>query len=227
MRITWYSHSCFLVEEGPHRLLFDPWLTDNPRAPLAAADVRCTHILCSHAHDDHSKDVIEIAKNCGATIIAPFELAEYFSALGLDTIDPMQGGTVPLPFGQVQLTQAIHSSSRELPEGENAAMGIAAGFVVTLGKRRLYFAGDTALFSDMRLIGRKTLDVAFLPIGDWYTMGTEDALVALDYLCPSVTLPMHFNTSEKILADPQAFARRAAEAGHRVSVLEVNQSLEI
>lgn len=218
MRITWFSHSCFLLETSAHRLLFDPWLNQNPRSPIRAADVRCDYILCSHAHEDHMADALEISRNNRAPILAPYELAEYFAAQGVATLDPMQGGSVALPFGHVKLTPAIHSSALELGGGNFIPLGHPVGFIVSADGKNIYHAGDTALFSDMRLIGRTGLDLALLPIGDWYTMGIDDAVDALDLLTPRLAMPMHYNTHEKITVDPQLFVDRAAARGHAVRV---------
>jgi len=226
MRLTWFGHSCFLLETGAHRLLFDPWLNNNPVAPVKAAEVQCDFIFCSHAHDDHIADALEIARNHHAPIVAPYELAEYFAAQGAATVDLMQGGSAPLPFGRVKLTPAIHSSALELGNGRNLPLGEPGGFIVSVGDKKLYHAGDTALFSDMRLIGRAGLDVALLPIGDWYTMGIDDAVDALDLLTPRLALPMHYNTHDKIRVDPQAFVALAAARGHTVRLLEPGGWLE-
>ena len=226
MRLTWFGHSCFLLETGTHRLLFDPWLNNNPVSPVKAAKVQCDFIFCSHAHDDHIADALEIARNNRAPIVAPYELAEYFAAQGAATIDLMQGGSASLPFGRVKLTPAIHSSSLELGEGRNLPLGEPGGFIVTAGGKKLYHAGDTALFSDMQLIGRTGLDVALIPIGDWYTTGIDDAVDALDLLAPKLAVPMHYNTHDKIRVDPQVFVTQAAARGHVVRLLEPGGSLE-
>jgi len=226
MRLTWFGHSCFLLETGTHRLLFDPWLNNNPVSPVKAAKVQCDFIFCSHAHDDHIADALEIARNNRAPIVAPYELAEYFAAQGAATIDLMQGGSANLAFGRVKLTPAIHSSSLELSGGRNLPLGEPAGFVVFADGKKLYHAGDTALFSDMQLIGRVGLDVALVPIGDWYTMGIDDAVDALDLLAPKLAVPIHYNTHDKIRVDPQAFVARAAARGHAVRVLNPGDALE-
>lgn len=226
MRITSYGHSCFLLETGSFRLLTDPWLTGNPVAFMASSEVRCTHIFCSHAHDDHLGDTVAIARANGATVVAPFELSEHLAAQGLATIDLMPGGGVDLPFGHVRLTSAVHSCSMELPEGRNLPLGIAAGFLFSVEGKRLYFAGDTALFSDMRLLARGGLDLALLPIGDRYTMGVEDAVTALEYLCPSVTIPMHYGTTSKLVGRPEDFVCLAGKCGHLVKVLNPGESFE-
>ncbi|MFT3782377.1 MAG: metal-dependent hydrolase [Nibricoccus sp.] len=226
MRLTWFGHSCFLLETGSHRLLFDPWLEQNPRSPIRANDVSCDFILCSHAHEDHIGDALNISKRTGAPIVAAYELAEYFAANGAKTFDPMQGGSIQLPFGRVKLTPALHSSALELGDGRNLPLGEPVGIVVTANGRSIYHAGDTALFSDMRLIGRVGLDLALLPIGDWYTMGIDDAVDALDLLTPQLAVPMHYNTHEKITVDAQEFVQKAGQRGHVVKILSPGETLE-
>lgn len=228
LKITWLSHSCFLVEQDQWQLLFDPYFTGNPTAKTTADRVNCTHVFCSHAHEDHSVDVLEIAERNGASIFAPYELAEHFAAqTKCPVYDLMTGGSVRTDFGRVQLTPALHSSAKEMPSGKNIPLGEAAGFLVTIGSQVIYHAGDTALFSDMRLIGRTPIDVAFLPIGDFYTMGIDDAVVALEFLCPRLALPMHYNTNEKIMVDPHEFASKAAAAGHQVKVLSIGETITV
>jgi L-ascorbate metabolism protein UlaG (beta-lactamase superfamily) len=227
MRLTWYGHSCFLLETGAHRLVFDPFLTNNPVAPIRAADVTCDYILCSHAHDDHIGDAIELAGRNHATIIASYELAEHFSSQGATTVDLMPGGGADLPFGRVKLTPAVHSSSLELGGGKTVGMGTAAGFIVSAENKRIYHAGDTALFLDMQLIGAAGLDLALVPIGDWYTMGIADAVTSLGFLKPKLAIPMHYNTHDKIRVDPKRFITQAAEAGHQVQVLAPGESITL
>jgi L-ascorbate metabolism protein UlaG (beta-lactamase superfamily) len=226
MHITWFGHSCFLLETGTHRLLFDPWLEGNPTASIRVAEVHCDFILCTHAHEDHCADALEISRRNHAPIIAPYELARYFSAQGAETFDPMQGGSIAFPFGRVKLTPAVHSSSLEQPDGRNLPLGAPGGFVVSAANKNIYHAGDTALFSDMSLIGRAKLDLALLPIGDWYTMGIDEAVDALDLLRPKLALPMHYNTFENIQVDPQRFVSLAAARGHVARVLQPGQTVE-
>lgn len=227
MKLTSFGHSCFRVEVDGARLVLDPFLRANPHGAVDPANLPCEFVLCSHAHDDHIAEALELAKLHGAAIVAPFELAEYFAALGASTIDLMPGGGVDLSWGRVEMTPAFHSSSIEQPDGKNLPMGVASGFVIRAGGRSLYHAGDTALFGDMQLIGRRGLDVALIPIGDRYTMGPADAIEALNYLRPKLAVPMHYNTTDRIRTDPFAFAGEAARAGHSVRVLAAGESLEI
>ncbi len=225
--LTYFGHSCFRLEAGQVRIVIDPFLSGNPHGAVAPAGVPCDYVLCTHAHADHCGDALALARLHHATIVAPFELAEHFAAQGATTIDLMPGGGINLPWGRLQMTPALHSSSLELPDGTNQAMGVASGYLIQLAGRTLYHAGDTALFGDMALIGRHGLDLALLPIGDHYTMGPDDALEALNLLRPRLAVPMHYNTFEKIRTDPHAFATRATARGHPVRVLAAGEHLAI
>lgn len=226
MQLTYLGHSCFLVETARARLILDPFLTGNPAAPLSAANVRCDYVLCSHGHEDHTGDALALAQANGATILANYEITEYFAARGAKTHGMNPGGAFTFPFGRVKFTPAIHTSSF------NAGltplyMGVACGLLIEADGRRLYHAGDTALFLDMQLIARGGLDAALLPIGDNVTMGPADALDALDLLKPKVCVPMHYNTWETITQAPTAFARAAAERGHKVAPLKPGEMLTV
>lgn len=227
MRLTYFGHSAFLLEIGDVRLVFDPWLATNPHGAVDPAKVRCDYVLCSHAHSDHMADALPLARAHGATIVAPYELAEYFAAQGAKTIDLMPGGGIDLPWGRIKMTPAWHSSALELDHGENRSMGVAAGYVISAQGRTVYHAGDTALFGDMALIGRNAPDLAMIPIGDFYTMGPADAVEALNLLRPKLAVPIHFNSNAKIRQDPQAFAAAAARAGHTVRVLATGDTIDI
>ena len=226
MTITFLGHSCFLVETAGARLLIDPFLTGNPQATARAEDVTCDYILVSHGHEDHTGDALAIARRVGATIIANYEIAEYYAAKGARTHAMNPGGGHTFGFGRVKLTLAHHTSSLEA--GLNPIyLGAPCGLLVQADGRTLFHAGDTALFLDLQLIGRAGIDVALLPIGDNFTMGPDDALTAIDFLRPKVTVPMHFNTWPLIAQDPAAFAGRAAQAGHTVRVLAPGGSLTV
>ncbi len=226
MRLTYLGHSCFLAETARARLLFDPYLSENPAAPLQPQDVTCDYILISHGHEYHTCDALAIAQHCGATIVANYEIAEYFAAKGAKTHGMNPGGGFNFPFGRVKLTLAHHTSSVEAGL-HPIYLGAPCGILVQADGRTLYHAGDTALFRDMQLIGRAGLDVALIPIGDNYTMGPEDAVTALDFLRPKVAVPMHYNTWPIIAQDAGAFAERAAQAGHAVTVLAPGHVLEM
>ncbi len=226
MHLTYLGHSCFLLETAKARILIDPFLTGNPSATVKATDITCDYILVSHGHEDHSGDALAIAKRTGATIVANYEIAEYFGAQGAKTHGMNPGGGFNFPFGRVKLTLAHHTSS--VNAGLNPIyLGVPCGLLITADGKTVYHAGDTALFLDMQLIGRAGLDVALLPIGDNFTMGPDDALTALDFLKPKLAIPMHFNTWPPIAQDAAKFAADAAKTGHSVRVLSAGDSLGI
>jgi len=224
MRLTYHGHSCFTVETAGARLIIDPFITGNPAARVTADEIACDYILISHGHEDHTGDALALAQRCGATIIANFEIAEYYAAKGAKTHGMNPGGAYAFPFGRVKLTLAHHTSSLEA--GLNPIyLGVACGMLIQADGKTLYHAGDTALFLDMQLIGRAGIDLALIPIGDNFTMGPDDAVTALDFLRPKVAVPMHYNTWPLIAQDAAAFAARALHAGHTVNVLTSGQSL--
>jgi len=226
MKITFLGHSCFLVETSRHRLLIDPFLRENPTAALPPEKVSCDFILISHGHEDHTADVAEVAKANNATIVANYEIAQYFGAQGLTAHPLNPGGGFDFPFGRATLTPAIHTSSMNAGHSP-LYMGVACGIVIAADDRRIYHAGDTALFSDMKLIGRHGLDLAIVPIGDNFTMGPADAIDALDLLKPQLTIPMHYDTWELIAQNAQHFASMAAERGHPVRPLTPGETMEL
>ena len=206
MKLTYYGHSALQLETGDHTLLVDPFISDNPHTDAAPEDFTPDYIVLTHAHGDHVGDTEALAGRTGATIISSFEIANYY---GKDLkVHPMNpGGSYEFPFGKVNFTPAWHSSS--FPDGTYG--GMPMGVVIQAGGKRVYHAGDTALFSDMALIGRGGLDVAFLPIGSNFTMGPDDAVEAVKLLKPKQVVPVHYNTFDPIKQDAEAF-KRAVEA---------------
>jgi L-ascorbate metabolism protein UlaG (beta-lactamase superfamily) len=205
VKITWLGHSCFDLESEGTRLLIDPYLNDNPTAPIKAEQTGADYILLTHGHFDHVTDAPAIAKRTGAKVLAGFEVTEWLKREGVaeDKVVPLNpGGAVKQPFGRVKFTIAHHSSST--PDG--AYGGVPGGFVIELAGKRLYFAGDTALFLDMKLIGLGGLDLAVLPIGDQFTMGPEDSVEAVKFLNPKKVAPCHYNTWPPIAQDAAAWA---------------------
>lgn len=205
VKITWLGHSCFALEAEGHRLLIDPYLNDSPVAPIKADQAEADFILLTHGHFDHVTDAPAIAKRTGATVLAGFEVTEWLKREGVaeDKVVAMNpGGAVRQPFGRVKFTIAHHSSST--PDG--AYGGVPGGFIIEIAGKRLYFAGDTALFLDMKLIGLGGLDLAVLPIGDQFTMGPEDSIEAVKFLNPGQAAPCHYNTWPPIAQDGAAWA---------------------
>jgi L-ascorbate metabolism protein UlaG (beta-lactamase superfamily) len=203
--LRWLGHGCWLVNTGGKTILIDPFLNDSPTAPVKADAVKPDFVLVSHGHFDHVADAVSIAVRTGATVVSNFEICEWLGKQGVKNSQPMNlGGSIELPFGRVKLTVAHHSSV--LPDGSGG--GNPGGFLLTLADGKVYFACDTALFSDMKLIGAVGLDLAVLPIGDRFTMGPDDAVEAVKLLAPRRVVPSHYNTWPPIAQDAAAWAAR-------------------
>jgi L-ascorbate metabolism protein UlaG (beta-lactamase superfamily) len=208
--LTWLGHGTWSIAVDGRTILLDPFLDDNPTAPIGAKDVDADVILVSHGHFDHVADVVKIAKRTGATVLSPFEICQWFGRQGVaaDKLIGMNlGGGIQQPFGRVTLTLAHHSSM--LPDGTYG--GNPGGFLLELDAGTIYFACDTALFSDMKLIGAKGVDLAVLPIGDLYTMGPEDSIEAIRLIEPKRVLPAHYNTWPPIEQDAAAWAEKVKQ----------------
>lgn len=205
--LTWLGHSAFTLKTGPHNLLIDPFLTGNPLAVAKPDELEPDFILLSHGHGDHVGDAPEIARRTGAVVIANNEIAGWMQHTQrvAQTHGLNPGGGVQLPFGRVELTIAHHSSS--LPDGTYGGQPNGILILTNEGKT-IYFAGDTSVFLDMQLIGQRGLDLAILPIGDYFTMGIEGSLQAIEFLRPKVVIPMHYNTFDKIAQDASSWAQR-------------------
>jgi L-ascorbate metabolism protein UlaG (beta-lactamase superfamily) len=207
IRFTWLGHSAFTFEIDGHKMIVDPFLTGNPLAAAAQDDITVEIVFLTHAHGDHFGDTIAIAKRCGAVVVSNAEIAGYVGRQGIVTHGLNTGGGYDFGFVHARQTIAFHSSS--FPDGTYG--GNPNGFIFTTPKgQRVYFAGDTALFSDMQLIGDYGIDIAFLPIGDNYTMGPEDSLKAIKLIRPRLVVPMHYNTFPVIMVDVAGWANRVS-----------------
>ncbi len=204
-QITFWGHSCFLLSEnGKETILLDPFISENPLSPVNVEEVKADYILLSHAHWDHLGDAYDLAGKNGATIISTSEIAKQAIKDGFKAHAQHLGGRHKFPFGSVKLTLALH--------GSGIAGGHACGFVVDYYGKKIYFAGDTGLFSDMKLIGElDSLDVALLPIGDNFTMGLDDAVIAASFMQAKVVIPYHYNTWPLIEADPKEFKTKVED----------------
>jgi L-ascorbate metabolism protein UlaG (beta-lactamase superfamily) len=221
--VTWHGHATFTLDIDGKKVVVDPFFAgNNPAAKTSVDDVTADFILQTHGHGDHIADTLPLAKRTGAQVIANFEIITWIAQQGHDNGHGMNtGGGWDFPFGRVKMTHAIHSSG--LPDGSNG--GNPGGFLVTAAGKNIYIAGDTALFSDMSLIGRAGIDLAILPIGDNFTMGPDDALLALDYLKPKAVIPCHYNTWPLVAVDVEAWADRVrAETDCEPIVLDVDET---
>ncbi|MGX6978827.1 metal-dependent hydrolase [Vagococcus elongatus] len=215
MKISWHGHSVVKIITADEKvILIDPFITGNQLCDLKAETEQADFILLTHAHNDHVGDTLTIAKKSSALVIANVELADFLESRGLNTHGLQPGGSFIFPFGKVTMTPAIHSSSYTDADGTNYPLGIATGLVINLEGKTIYHAGDTALFSDMQLIGNKfSIDLAFVPIGDNFTMGPEDAVQAVKWLKPKRVVPIHYNTFPLIKQDPQIFVNELGDTG--------------
>ena len=202
MDIRFLGHPCFELTEGDTRVLIDPFLTGNPKAPIEASEVNPTHIFLTHGHADHFGDIEEIAKRTNAQVVAIVEIANELAGSGVENVsDPNMGGTVVFDDVWVRLVPAWHTSTTP-----NGTVTVPSGLVVGLGGKVVYHLGDTALFSDLRLVGeRDPVDVALMCIGGHYTMDRHDAVKAAELVGAGTVIPCHYNTFPPIETDAEAF----------------------
>ncbi|MEN8242315.1 MAG: metal-dependent hydrolase [Chloroflexota bacterium] len=224
-KYTFYGHGTHLIETGGFKLLVDPFFTDNPQAPIKAEEAEADFIFVSHGHGDHVGDAVEIAKRTGALVISNAEIASWFDKQDVKAHGQHIGGGYQHPFGYLKLTIAFHGSA--LPDGSNG--GSPAGMLLTTAEdETIYIACDTGVFGGMKFIGDAGIDLAVLPIGDNYTMGPDDALIAVKLLEPTLVIPCHYNTWPLIEQDGEAWAKRvAAETDTIPHVLQPGESLTL
>jgi L-ascorbate metabolism protein UlaG (beta-lactamase superfamily) len=234
MDIRFLGHACFELTEGDTRVLIDPFLAPhNPVAKVSADDVEPTHIAISHGHADHMADAVPVAKRTGAHCIGIVELAEWMKGQGVENVsDPNFGGTVEFDWGYVSLVPAWHTNT--LPGNPDApysaehgiVLGPPAGLVIKVGETTVYHAGDTCLFSDMKLIAeRSDIDVFCVPIGGHYTMDRRDAVVACEFVGAKTVIPMHYDTFPPIETDAEAFKSDVeSQTSSQVVILEPGQT---
>ncbi len=221
VKVTSHGHATFSLDVNGTKIVIDPFFDGNPAATVSAADVEADYILITHGHGDHIADALPIAQRTGAKIISNFEIGNWFIGQGYENVHQQHiGGGFQHEFGHVKLTIAFHGSA--LPDGSNG--GMPNGFLLTVDGKKVYIAGDTAVFSDMALIGAGGLDLAILPIGDNFTMGPDDAIMAINFLKPKAVIPCHYNTWPPIAVDVDAWKAKAeAETEANIVTLSSEQ----
>ncbi|WP_340278413.1 metal-dependent hydrolase [Staphylococcus coagulans] len=228
MKLSFHGQSTVYFEANGKSGIIDPFITGNDLSDLSVEDLKVDYIVLTHGHEDHFGDTVELANRNHATVIGSAEVANYLStAKGIENVHPMNiGGKWEFDFGVLKFVQAFHSSSLTNDEGIPIYLGMPMGVILELDGKTIYHAGDTGLFSDMKLIAeRHPVDVCFVPIGDNFTMGIEDASYAINHLIrPKLTVPIHYNTFPLIEQDPVKFKEAVYEG--RVQILKPGEAVE-
>ena len=225
MKLKYFSHSSFLITlDSGSRLLIDPFLDGNPTSPVKASDVEAEYILLTHGHGDHLGDTLEIAKRCDSLCICENELASYLAGKGLQAHNMHIGGSYSFDFGKIKLTQAWHTSVTP----DNECVCAATGIIIFVENNIIYHMGDTGLFLDLKLIGQlNPIDYLLVPIGDNFTMGIDDAVMACSFVNPKSAVPMHYNTFDVVNADPEVFKQKLEDKGLNCQVMEFGQEINL
>jgi L-ascorbate metabolism protein UlaG (beta-lactamase superfamily) len=225
MKLKYLSHSSFLITTNDgKKILIDPFLDDNPIAPVKSKDIDADFIVLTHGHGDHLGDAFKIAERCKPLFICVNELANYCADKGFDAHNMHIGGSHEFEFGKVKFTIAHHGSMTP----DNYYAGEPAGVILTIDGKNIYHTGDTGLFYDMKLIGEMTsIDYMLLPIGDNFTMGIEDAVKAVELTNPKTAIPIHYNTFPVIEADPNEFKTKVEAKNKKAIVMEFGQEIEL
>jgi L-ascorbate metabolism protein UlaG (beta-lactamase superfamily) len=223
--IRFLGHACFELTEGDTRVLIDPFLTGNPKAAAEASEVDPTHIFLTHGHPDHYGDIVDVAKRTGAQVVAIMEIAKELSEAGVENVsDPNMGGTIEFDDLWVRIVPAWHTSTTP-----NGTASLPAGMAIGLGGKVVYHLGDTALFSDLRLVGeRNPVDVALMCIGGHYTMDRHDAVKAAELVGAATVIPCHYDTFPPVETDAEAFkADVESQTSSKVAILQPGETFSL
>lgn len=226
VKLTWLGHSAFLIDDGK-KILVDPFITGNPKAPLKAEEIKCDVVAVTHGHGDHLGDAIPIAKINDVPIVAIHEVAQFAACQGVEAVGMNMGGSAEINGVKFTMVPAWHSSGIDASDFKFSG-GMSSGFVIDTG-RKVYHAGDTCLFLDMRLIGDLYKpEIALLPIGDLFTMNPETAAKAILWIGARIAIPMHYNTFPVVEQDPEEF-KNAVESccDAKVVVCEPGKTIEL
>jgi L-ascorbate metabolism protein UlaG (beta-lactamase superfamily) len=221
MELRFLGHACFELTHGDETVLIDPFLSGNPKAAIAAEDAAAATILVTHGHADHIGDTVAIAKRTGAPVVAIVELAREIAEEGVEVHEPNLGGSVKFDWGWVKLVPAWHTSTT--PKG---TVNTPAGLLISIEDTIVYHLGDTCLFSDLQLVGKRhPIDVALMCIGGHYTMDRTDAVEAAQLVGAKTVIPCHYDTFPVIETDAGAFKSDVESASEsNVVILEPGQS---
>lgn len=226
MKLTYYGQSCFAVEVVGKHVVFDPFISpDDLARHIKLTNIKADYILASHGHTDHLADCVQLAKQTGATVVGAFEVVEWLKNQGVEKYHAMNlGGKWNFDFGSVKCTTAVHSSA--MPDGSYG--GNPMGFIITASGKTFYYSGDTALTMDMQLVpGWGKLDFAVLPIGDNFTMGYEDAIIAAELIQCNKVVGVHYDTFEYIKIDHEKAKRAFTDAGLELLLPGIGESVEL
>ena len=222
--IEYLSHSAFAIRNDGKEVLIDPFLSDNPKAPASALEVRPDLILVTHAHHDHLGDALDLSKRFGCPVLSVVEVSDRLEELGAKVVPGNIGGEIAFPFCRVKVYPAVHTSSFD----DGRYGGAPCSFLVRMGGKAVYHAGDTALFGDLALVGEEAeIDAALLPVGGVYTMGIRDAVKAMRLLGAKRMVPMHYDTWDVISVAPDEMRRASAGEGFELCILAPGERLRL
>lgn len=226
MEITYFGHSTFLINTGSHKILFDPFIKGNPKAKTVDINsIRCDTILLSHAHGDHTDDAVEIANANKALVIGAYEVTVWMQQHGVKRTHGLNSGCITsFDFGKLRAVTAAHSSS--FPDGTYG--GNPLGYIIEANNKSFYFAGDTGLTMDMQLIPRwHQLDFCFLPIGNNFTMGYEDACTAAEFVNCNTVIGMHYDTFPPIKIDHHQAVEHFKQRGKKLILMKIGETISL